>query len=207
MNYGQIRDLALKLLDQYSMAGNRIPENYNNQSDYLKRIPDLINDAVMEITTTNRKLPELLNLSELPCEEVGDQLRYELPENYFQLKSGGTVLKTTGGKWLHTNVVTMQGRAYILIPKGEAGEHTVEYFRYPRLLGVKPEDREVPDCDLDAHFAIAYYVAAQLALHDDPYVYAALYNKYEDKLSKMQPNVRAEAGTVEDRYGFYGVSE
>ena len=45
MKYGELRDQVLKLLNQYTVAGDPVAETYNNQADYLKRIPTFANDA------------------------------------------------------------------------------------------------------------------------------------------------------------------
>ena len=69
MKYGELRDQVLKLLNQYTVAGYPVAETYNNQADYLKRIPAFANDAMMEIATTTRKIPVTIPLDFLPHEE------------------------------------------------------------------------------------------------------------------------------------------
>lgn len=203
MNYGQVRDQVLKLLNQYTAAGNPVADSYNNQADYLARIPGLVNDAVMEIATTARKIPATLNLGELYPEEVGGQVRYELPGNFYQFVSG-SVVKTHTGKLLHTNQYSTQGRKFLLVPKGEAGDYTVTYYRYPELLGEEPRDTDELDNAPETHYAVAFYVAAYLVNHDDFSLSALFNNAYEDKLAKMGPGVSAEVRRVADVYGFFG---
>ena len=43
MTYGQMRDRVLMLLNQYSIAGGKIRVTYNNQADYLARVPGAVN--------------------------------------------------------------------------------------------------------------------------------------------------------------------
>lgn len=203
MNYGQVRDQVLKLLNQHTVAGSQVADSYNNQADYLLRIPALLNDAMMEIATTARKIPSTLNLGELFSEDLGAVIRYELPGNFYQFVSG-SVVKTADGKLLHTNQYATQGRRYLVVPKAEAGDYCITYYRYPELLGSKPKDSDVLDNEPETHLAAAYYVAAYLVIHDDPFLYASFYNKYEDKLSKMGPGVTAEIAQVADNYGFFG---
>lgn len=205
MNYGQVRDFTLQLLNQYSVAGELVPSNYNCQQDYIARIPALVNDAVMEIATTAMKIPEVLDLSTITPEEYGDQLRYDLPEDFYQFRTGGALVDRDG-KIRHTNFFSLQGRKYILIPKREKGNFTVEYYRYPRLLPETPSDSEELDNEPVTHTAVPYYVAAHLVIHDDAFKYSAFYNKYEDKLAKMSPGLEAEFTVVHDQYedAFYG---
>jgi hypothetical protein len=56
MTYQECKNQVLKLLNQYTIAGNAVADGYNNQADYIRRIPSLINDAMMEISTTVRKI-------------------------------------------------------------------------------------------------------------------------------------------------------
>lgn len=201
MTYGQVKKAVLKLLNQYSVAGSLVADSYNNQQDYLNRMAPLVNDGVMEIATTARKIPVLLTLSEENGERLGKMVRYDLPEDFYQFKSGGTVVTCTDGHVLHTNLYRTQGKKYILVPADEAGEYTVEYYRYPALLGDDPADDEELDNDPITHRAVPYYVAAHLVIHDEAYLYQAYYNKYEDMLAKMTPAPFAEVTGVQDVYG------
>lgn len=209
MTYKQIRDRTLELLDRYSVAGTAVPASYNGQQDVIKRIPALVDDAAMEIATTARKIPAVVDLSLLEGEAFGDCVRYELPEDFFQFKTGDTLVTTGEGHVLHTNRFRIEGRNYLLIPREdvEAGcSCTITYYRYPRLLGDAPEEDAEPDNVPETHFAIPYYAAAFLAFHDDSFLFASLYNKYEDKLRKMSPDVSVDAGAAGDEYGFGGAA-
>lgn len=203
MNFGQVRDQTLKLLNQYTRAGSPVEGSYNNQQDYLERIPGLVNDAMMEIATTARKIPMVVRLESLLHEESGDEVRYELPGNFYQLISG-SVVKTREGKTLHTNLYAIEGKKYLVIPKEERGDYTITCYRYPNLLGENPEDTDELDNEPETHYAIPFYVAAYLVDHDDSFLCALFNNKYEDKLAKMGPGVTAEVRSVGDAYGFFG---
>lgn len=202
MNYEYVENQVLKLLNQYTVAGESVAETYNNQQDYLERIPGLVNDAMMELATTVRKIPVVVRLADLEAEDIGRQLRYKMPEDFYQFKSGDTVV-TLDGVTLHTQVYTVLGQYYMLIPKDEAGDYAITYYRYPHLL---PADRDQvePTTELDnaaeTHLAIPYYVAGMLAAHDDPFLCATLMNGYEDKLSKMVPDISAEVSSTQDVY-------
>ena len=203
MNYGQVRDATLKLLNQYTVAGERVAESYNNQDDYIKRIPTLVNDAMMEIATTTRKILSTLNLGELPQEEVNKhQVSYILPEDFYQLVSG-SVVTSEEGHILHTNQYTVLGRKCLIVPKKEAGNYTISYYRYPTLLDEDPADTDALDNEPETHYAIPFYVAAYLVDHDDMSLAALFNNKYEDKLSKLSAGVYAETHPTKDVYNFF----
>ena len=203
MNFGQVRDQTLKLLNQYTRAGSPVAGSYNNQQDYLNRIPSLVNDAMMEIATTARKIPTTIRLGDLPREEMGEEVRYELPEDFYQFVSG-SVVKTTTGQVLHTNQYTIQGKQYLLVPKEEAGDYHITCYRYPMTLPEHPADNLELDNAPETHYAIPFYVAAYLVDHDDSFLCALFNNKYEDKLAKMGPGVTAEVRPTADAYGFFG---
>lgn len=203
MNYGQVKDQVLKLLNQYTVAGSKVASSYNNQQDYIERIPMLVNDAVMEIATTARKIPALFNLGNLESVDLGAQVRYQLPDDFYQFVSG-SVVTTKEGAVLHTNQFGMQGRKHLIIPKDEAGDYTVEYYRYPVLLSDEPDVSEELDNEPETHFAVPFYVAAFLVSHDDPFLCSLFSNKYADKLAKMGAGVTAEVRTTSDVYQFFG---
>ena len=201
MNYRMIREQVLKLLNQYTIAGTPVAATYNNQQDYLNRIPSLCNDAMMEIATTVRKIPATMTLEN--GEEIGDLVRYPMPDDFYQFCSGDT-LHAADGTLLHTNRYMLHGKTYLLLPKDEADTYTILYCRYPRLLEESPADDEMLDGDPETHFAIPFYVASLLAAHDDPYLSTLLMNKYEDKLRKMMPKISMEVHAVQDVYGMHG---
>ena len=56
MTLKDVTDVSLQLINQYSIAGTPVSSGYNNQQDYLLRIPLLVNDAQNYIATTARKI-------------------------------------------------------------------------------------------------------------------------------------------------------
>lgn len=205
MTFEQVQNQVLKLLNQYSVAGALVAPSYNNQQDYLNRVASLANDAVMEIATTARKIPATLDLSTLGSEDAGDWVRYELPEDFYQFKTGDTLLTTDDGHLLHTNRYTISGQKYLLVPKREIEEgssYTITYYRYPRLLSDKPAPTDELDNAPETHYAVPFYVAAFLVIHDDNFLFASFYNKFEDKLAKMSAGLSVEARSVDDVYNF-----
>lgn len=205
MTFEQVQNQVLKLLNQYSVAGTPVAPAYNNQQDYLNRVASLANDAVMEIATTARKISATLDLSTLESEDAGDWVRYELPEDFYQFKTGDTLLTTDDGRLLHTNLYTISGKKCLLVPKREIEEgssYTITYYRYPRLLGDKPAPTDELDNAPETHYAVPFYVAAFLVIHDDNFLFASFYNKFEDKLAKMSAGLSVEARSVDDVYNF-----
>ena len=81
MNYGEIRDASLQLIGQYTIAGTIYAPSYNNQQDYLNKIPFLINDCLIYMATTVRRYPAQVTLGPNDGEEYGNWRRYVLPED------------------------------------------------------------------------------------------------------------------------------
>ena len=204
MKYGELRDQVLKLLNQYTVAGDPVAETYNNQADYLKRIPAFANDAMMEIATTTRKIPVTIPLDFLPHEEFGEYLRYSLPADFYQFKSGDTLV-TDDGRPLRSGRIELNGRKYLLLPKDETGKYTITYYRYPNLLCEEPDDDDDLDNAPETHYAVPFYVAGMLAGHDNAFLCSLFMNKYADKISMMSPGVSADVAPTMDVYSFGGV--
>lgn len=202
MNYGQVKDQTLKLMKQYSIAGNEIPADYNNQDDYLAAIPGLVNEAMMEIATTVRKIPVVVKLSELPHEELGMSTSYTLPDDFYQLISG-SVVRTLEGHLLHTNIYMLRGKKCLVVPTHEAGDYEVTYYRFPELLSEDPAVDTELDNTPDTHLAIPYYVASKLLMSEDSFQCALCNNLWDEKLKMMQQAVTVEVRRVDDVYGFH----
>ena len=62
MLYSEIKREVLGHIDQYSMAGTPVAASYNNQADYLSRIPVLINEGLVNIRTLVKPDPVVLPL-------------------------------------------------------------------------------------------------------------------------------------------------
>lgn len=200
MTYGQIRDFALNLIKQHSIAGSPIPNSYNNQADYVLHIPQLLDDAQMYVATNAGRIRTVVSVSNLDSHEEDGWVVYRLPEDCWQICSSG-LLRLHDGKVQRYHKYHQMGDRSIMVPASLGGALQLEYFRYPALLGPDPDE----DAELDntpvAQMALPYYVAAHLVMHDDAFAYQALYNEFEAKLARLVEAPRAELGAVEDVYG------
>jgi hypothetical protein len=200
MLYSEIKRETLGHIDQYSMAGTPVAASYNNQADYLSRLPVLINEGLVNIRTLCKPDPVVLPLEN--GEEYGDMIRYELPDDFWSLKTGG-VSVIRDGRFQKTNDYRLQGKKCLLTPKTDAS-YTVEYYKYPNLLPLDKtltEDFELEE-DIEVIQAATYYAAANLVMREDEFMYASLYNDYESRLSRISPGITVEVQQVEDAYLF-----
>lgn len=199
MRYSDIKRETLGHINRYSVAGTPVSQYYNNQEDYLNRIPILINEAVVNIRTLVK--PEAVVFPLTYGKEYGDMIRYELPSDFWSLKTGGvTVIRD--GRFQRTNEYRIQGKKYILVPKDSGSRFTVEYYRYPSQLPLDAEDDFELSEDLEVIQTATYYAAANLILHSDETMYSYLYNDYESRLARISNGVTVEVQPVQDVYAF-----
>lgn len=196
MTYGELRDRVLMLLNQYSVAGGKIRVTYNNQADYLARLPGAVNDALVYLATTARRLR---CTAALHGERIGGWTVCALPDDCWQVCSGG-VFRLRADGLERTNAFRLCGEGQIAVAGGESGWQ-LEYFRYPRLLPEEPEENALVDCPPECAGAAACYAAAQLAGYDDTYLQSVLQNEFENRLSRLGELPSAARGTVENAYG------
>lgn len=198
MTYGQFKADVLRLINQYSIAGNKVAATYNNQQDYINRMPSLVNDGMVYLATTARRLREVSDL--IDPDKMGNWLIYTLPDDFWQLCPSGVIYVDNDGNISRTSRYKIVGENKIAVPKPER-EIKVEYFRYPVLLREVPEDGDFIDCPMEAQSALAFYVASHLVIFDDPYIQATLYNEFENKLSRLGAVPAATIGQISDEYG------
>lgn len=188
MNYGQIKHATMQLVYSDTIAGEDIASTYNNQADYLKAIPALVNDCEMYIATTVKRIPKLVPLSGLSKQDFGAFDMYAMPVDFWRLMNGGLVWPTKNdvGEPVFTRYhgYRLYANNQLLINKGVKGinQMMVEYYRYPEALPSNPDDSVELDNTPEVHSVIPYYVAAHLVLYDDAFRYASLWNEFETRI-------------------------
>ncbi|MCR5663557.1 MAG: hypothetical protein K6G17_01610 [Oscillospiraceae bacterium] len=205
MNYGQLKSMALQLIFSESIAGAPIPESYNNQADYIRAIPALANDGMMAIATSAKRIPAIVPLADLERQSLGDCSLYTLPEDCWQLMNGGLIWRgpeRAQDAWQRYHGYRLYMNRRLLLPDGlpNLGTMLVEYYRYPHTLPERPADGEALDNTPETHGVLAYYVAAQLVMYDDPARYAFLRSGYETRLLRLREPVTVEYVATENVY-------
>lgn len=202
MTYGWVKDFALALMNRYSIAGTRISAGYNNQQDYILRIPALADDAQLYIATTARRIPAACPLSSLDC-QVQDGCRvYSLPDDLFELDAC-CLLRMPDGRPQQDVRFYRIGQDKLMLPDTPPDGALLTYFRYPKPLGTDPDDETQLDNVPQAQALVPYYVAAHLSLGEDAFAYASLYNEFEARLARLGEPLRAQSRLTEDDYGFF----
>lgn len=201
MTYGEVRDAALQLINQYTIAGDKIAPTYNNQQDYLNRIPFLVNDAQMYIATTAKRIPASTPLSRLAYTEAGRWRIYRMPGDFFQFHNL-SALVIHGHEPTRVPFLRTEGSSQFMLSPGVPEDSIIDYYRYPNALAAEPADSEELDNTIETHQAIPYYVAAHIVMQDDPYQQASLYNEFETRMSRLGTPVTVEHIPIADSYAF-----
>ena len=201
MQYQELKRRILELINQYSVAGETISPAYNNQSDYIKRIPGLINDALLRIQTECRPLVESCRFPGDSGARYGDMMCHNLPGQFRELKTGG-VYRIKDGKFEPFGQYRLIGNNEILFPEDGNAEYMVEYYSEPEYLIENPHDGYYVDESHEVLAAACYYAAAMLVLDKNEYQYTALYNEFLRRMEGMRRQPTAEVSTIVDVYGW-----
>ena len=193
MTYAQCRDAALQIINQYSLGGTVIASSYNNQQDYINRIPNLINDAMTYIATKIQGIvdefaPTLTAMS-------GGWVKFNLPAGGLKFDRvikiiDDELVPVTGYKFITDKTIAIKAT--------DIADSVCTYRRMPAMLAANPTDSTVLDIDEANARAIPYYVAAHIVEQDDPQQYAYWYNQFEKML--VVEDAQAESYTIDDLY-------
>lgn len=202
MTYGQVKRAALRLLNAGTIAGSEIPLSYNDQADLVLAMPSLVDDAVMQIATTVKKIPAAVRLGTLEKLNTPGGTLYTLPADCWRLMNGGLLRPDGEGRRQDYQLLGRQ----LLLP-AEKPELWAEYWRYPASVGNEPDDDTPLDNSPETHTAVPYFVAGQLVMYDDAYRYAALHNEWESRLRRLGEAVFTERSRVRDAYAGFDCGE
>lgn len=203
--YGWIRDFSLELINQRSIAGRTIPPEYNNQADYLQRIPKLVNMAANEIATSVKPIHASTLVSPEDGEVYGKYLRFDWPIEACAIHTGGFLIPEDGTVFFDYMIQENTHKILVDARKLREREFELEYYRYPRAVPDEPEDDLLLDTGLEDNCweAAAFYVASYLVMMDDHFMYASLNNQYENRIARLgTPEISTEAHIADDRFAF-----
>ena len=197
MEYRNMKRAVLELMDQYSVAGETVSPAYNNQSDLLRRIPGLINQAFVDIRTGPAPERNVCRLEHGQRLENGWR-EHTLPGDFWRLCSGG-VRRLSGDGLQASNDYQLLGGRTLLTPEGV---YMVEYYRYPEQLPDAPPDEYECGESPEILRIACLYAAACLMRTEDEFAHKTLFQEYETRLSRLTPALVAQVQPVRDVYGF-----
>lgn len=214
MKYSDVKRHVLELINQSTIAGENVPLSYNNQADYVRRIPALLNQGITKIRGT--RLPKINNMQLTGGELHGSFVKYALPADCRELISGGIRRMGDCGRGLFAvpgNQWFIQG-GQLWLPADHTSDGTpcpvednpgnwysIEYRAFSPQYPIDPADDYALDERSDVIQAAEYYAAAMLVIMEDQFTYGQLMNEYESRLAAMMPPVTAEMHPIQDVYG------
>ncbi|MDO5445952.1 MAG: hypothetical protein Q4F31_10080 [Eubacteriales bacterium] len=200
MTFGECKNRALQLAFNYSLAGTVLPESYNNQADYLAMIPGLVNEAQMDIATSERRIPKTVRLNELEHSPSGVWEVYSLPDDCWQMMLGGLLRLDTRNPTRFAGYMVGLGKKLYLPSAMSTADFLLEYWRYPQTVtDDTPDDTEL-DNEPETHECIVYYVAYGMLLYDDPYRAQVFKTEYEQRIAKLREEIWLEPQPIINRY-------
>jgi len=199
MTLGEAKIKARKLMDEYSLNGQFVPETSKSVADYMLKMNDLFDVAQKEAAQV-KPIVRAMSISKEP----GAAAVYELPEDYYKLRAV-FILDSKGRRQPTARFELawpsgLDGRAGITLPQG-GGAYIVEYCAYPEGIGPETGDGHLFEVAPDAQEALPYFVAASCIQHENQALFATLYGMYQTKLINLAP-VSPPAGGI--RQTFFG---
>ena len=208
MTYGELKKRVLQLIFSYSIAGDEIELTYNNQEDYVKQIPGLLNSAQTYVYQV-KKFQDCVALSHLDKQDYGTEEMFFLPDDCLKMKPGliQPGIDEYGYPFKRYNRYRLFGGNRLLLPTGDAEKYNL-LLEYERRGVPAPEnapDNYVLKNTDEVNEILPFYIAAFVVMYDDAFRYSALYNEFETRLQRLEPNpTYVELNAVDDLYGgFY----
>lgn len=202
MTFAEFKTLVMQHLNQNTISGAQVPSYYNLQNDYLLRICALLNAALNTIATTTRPIMASFNPNDPMEAKLTDMghgwTKISMPKDFWKMTGQGLPRFFRNGDYERTMDYRMLTDNEIVVRSCELPSMMITYYRYPRK--VQGQDQEIIDAEETVAICASYYVAAELARYDSPYLYQSLYNEYEAMLERLRKPLITENSRVEEAY-------
>lgn len=204
MTYGELKNRVLQLIFSYSVAGEPIELSYNNQEDYVKQIPGLLN-TVQTYVYQVKQIQDSIKLVDMEKEELENADLFILPDDCLRMKPG--LIRPTGGHgrlFERFNDYRFFGGDKLMLPKGAAEKYDLimEYFKRGVPIPENVKDTYILQNTDEVNELFPFYIAAMILAYDDPFRYSVFYNEFETRLQRLAPNpTYVEENTITDVYG------
>lgn len=204
MTYGQFKDRVLQLIFSYSIAGDNIELSYNNQADYVKMIPALLNTCQSYIYQI-KHFEDSIMIKDLDWEDMEGGMRlYHLPDDCLKMKPGLIIPRHRRFEraFERFNNYRLFGGDKFMAPANLPENTIMEYWKRGLPIPDDPPDSYVLKNTDEVNDIMPFYVAAFLVMYDDAFRYSALYNEFETRLQRLMTNpAYTETNEVFDVYG------
>ena len=199
MTYGEFKTFVMQLIDQYSARGVTLTGEYNDQADFFARIPGIYNAVMLELASGPSPLVAVMEPQAADVTERQGFMIVSTPQDFLKMSEDGLPVGERG-RMTRVKDYWMLGTDRVMIRKELFRDAVLEYWRTPTRLEAAPADSVGLDGTVEMQTAAAYYVAALLVIREDPFLYAALRNEYDDRVQSMKKRRRAENFFVTDPY-------
>lgn len=204
MTYKELKERVLQLLNTYSRNGTFIDNLYNDQSDYLMRIPGLYNSAMTDIAVAGKEFVGVIDWGAIDVEDYSmGKCIMTVPDDFIRMRP--VLLDTRDGAYYSGEFYPI-GEDRLIIDKRLVGKF-LTYNRFPRKLDTTPGadiDRIRLDGDAEQQEAAILYIAARLVVNEDSFAYSSFMNEYDERRGNMK-RLSAEVVHVPDFYGAGGI--
>lgn len=204
MTYGELKDRVLQLIFSYSIAGDTIELSYNNQADYVKMIPGLLNACQTEVYQL-KKIYDSVKLKDLDHEQEDDGLvLYHLPDDCITMTPGLIIPRNRGGRPVFERSMDYKlfGGDKMFCPAGLPDNTILEYQKRGTPVPMRIDDNYVLRNPDEVNELIPFYIAAFVVVYDDPFRYSVFYNEFETRLQRLSATpTYVEKTQVTDVYG------
>lgn len=157
MNYLQVKNQTLQLLDEISSSGA-----YQTTQDVVKKIPGLINDALMDLAE-KVKLSGVLTITRT---SQSDPTEYDLPIDWLKLDTVLARSDATEPLKLFNAYYLLPNRKIVVADTFCPITISAYYWRSPLLLSDSPQETDLIDTSESAARIIAYFVAGRITLSE-----------------------------------------
>ena len=180
LTLGEVKDRALKLMDEWSLQGVR--EDGSFIADYEQKFNILADQAQQEIsdsvgiyatvTITPSTVPTIVNQNGLN--------KYLLPVDY----------KDHRYVRVNDDLLYRDYRIednYFIIAQDSTSNFTLHYYKYPTIINDSTPDSYVFEVDPYTHYIIPYYIGGTVLMSssEDTQLSDKLLNTYYDKLRTL----------------------
>ena len=190
MTYGELKNRVLQLIFSYSIAGDEIELTYNNQEDYVKMIPGLLNKCQSEIYQI-KTIEDSILLKDLDQEDMGNgTVLIHLPDDCLKVTPGRVVPRGRqhGPMFFRDTRYRLISGNKMICPADMPENTILEYRRRAVPVPENVKDTYVLKNPDEINDLIPFYIAAFLVMYDDAFRYSALYNEFETGLQRLYPN-------------------
>lgn len=159
-------------------TGTTVQEDESNR-DYLRAMPQVYNEAVMALMTTNRYVTKYF---EVPADGLTNTITVDLGtevNDFFQMRPDGIYFTDLNGRLSRYFGQEYIGNDLMLLDGKKEGIYRIYYYAYPMKATANTVGTEDMQLDPDVAVLVPLYMASQLYKDDDIAIATQYRNEFE----------------------------